>query len=231
MTETADRHGRERVAFLIYPGFTALDMVGPHHMLNALRGEKVRLVAATADPVTSDSGMTFVPHCDFAACPAELDVLCVPGGTAGTLAAMQHGPTLEFLRDRGARAGIVSSVCTGSLILGAAGLLAGYRATSHWLTVEALARFGAIPTQGRVVRDRNRVTGGGVTAGIDFGLTLLSEMRDPGYAQATQLVAEYAPAPPFNTGSPDTAPPELVARMRAMFAPFLAELDRAVPPG
>ena len=157
-------------------------------------------------------------------------MLCVPGGTAGTLAAMQHAPTLDFLRDRGARAGIVSSVCTGSLILGAAGLLAGYRATSHWLTVDLLARFGAIPTQGRVVRDRNRVTGGGVTAGIDFGLTLLSELRDPAYAQATQLVAEYAPAPPFDTGSPDTAPPELVARMRAMFAPFLAELERAIPP-
>jgi transcriptional regulator GlxA family with amidase domain len=119
-------------------------------------------------------------------------------------------------RHRGARAGVVSSVCTGSLILGAAGLLAGYRATSHWLTVEHLARFGAIPTQGRVVRDRNRVTGGGVTAGIDFGLTLLSELRDPAYAQATQLVAEYAPAPPFNTGTPETAPPELVARLRAM---------------
>jgi putative intracellular protease/amidase len=220
------RQGKERVAFLIYPGFTALDMVGPHHMLNALRGEPLRLVTA---PVTSDSGMTFVPHCDFTTCPADLDVLCVPGGTAGTLAAMRHAPTLAFLRDRGANAGIVSSVCTGSLILGAAGLLAGYRATSHWLTVDLLARFGAIPTQGRVVRDRNRVTGGGVTAGIDFGLTLLSELRDPAYAQATQLVAEYAPAPPFDCGSPDTAPAELVARMRGMFAPFLAELDAAFP--
>jgi putative intracellular protease/amidase len=222
--------GQERVAFLIYPGFTALDMVGPHHMLNALRGEPVRLVAATTEPVTSDSGMTFVPHCDFQSCPRDLDVLCVPGGTQGTLAAMRHAPTLEFLRDRGARAGIVSSVCTGSLILGAAGLLVGYRATSHWLTVDQLARFGAIPSAGRVVRDRNRVTGGGVTAGIDFGLTLLSELRDPGYAQATQLVAEYAPAPPFNTGTPETAPPELVARMRAMFAPFLAALDAIAPP-
>ncbi len=222
--------GQERVAFLIYPDFTALDMVGPHHMLNALRGEPVRLVAATMEPVTSDSGMTFMPHCDFATCPGDLDVLCVPGGTQGTLAAMRHAPTLEFLRDRGARAGVVSSVCTGSLILGAAGLLRGYRATSHWLTVEHLARFGAIPTQGRVVRDRNRVTGGGVTAGIDFGLTLLSELRDPAYAQATQLVAEYAPAPPFNTGTPETAPPDLVARMRAMFAPFVAELDAIAPP-
>ena len=123
--------GQERVAFLIYPGFTALDMVGPHHMLNALRGEPVRLVAATMEPVTSDSGMTFMPHCDFQSCPGDLDVLCVPGGTQGTLAAMRHASTLEFLRDRGARAGVVSSVCTGSLILGAAGLLAGYRATSH----------------------------------------------------------------------------------------------------
>ncbi len=230
MSTPSPRYGQERVAFLIYPGFTALDMVGPHHMLNALRGEPVRLVAATTDPVTSDSGMTFVPHCDFAACPSELDVICVPGGTHGTLAAMQHGPTLDFLRDRGARAGIVSSVCTGSLILGAAGLLQGYRATSHWLTVDLLARFGAIPTKGRVVRDRNRVTGGGVTAGIDFGLTLLSELRDPGYAQATQLVAEYAPAPPFDTGTPDRAPPELVARMRSMFAPFLAEVENALRP-
>ena len=221
--------GQERVAFLIYPGFTALDMVGPHHMLNALRGEPVRLVAATMAPVTSDSGMTFMPHCDFQSCPQDLDVLCVPGGTQGTLAAMRDAPTLDFLRDRGARAGIVSSVCTGSLILGAAGLLTGYRATSHWLTVEHLARFGAIPTQGRVVRDRNRVTGGGVTAGIDFGLTLLAELRDPAYAQATQLVSEYAPAPPFDTGTPDRAPPELVARMRALFAPFLTTLDTLTP--
>jgi putative intracellular protease/amidase len=217
--------GQERVAFLIYPGFTALDMVGPHHMLNALRGEPVRLVAASMDPVTSDSGMTFLPQCDFRSCPADLDVLCVPGGTQGTLAAMGDAPTLDFLRDRGARAGIVSSVCTGSLILGAAGLLRGYRATSHWLTVEHLARFGAIPTQGRVVHDRNRVTGGGVTAGIDFGLTLLAGLRDPAYAQATQLVSEYAPAPPFDAGTPDRAPPELVARMRTLFAPFLASLD------
>lgn len=220
--------GQERVAFLIYPGFTALDMVGPHHMLNALRGEPVRLVAATMDAVTSDSGMTFLPHCDFQTCPEDLDVLCVPGGTLGTLAAMQHGPTLEFLRHRGARAGIVSSVCTGSLILGAAGLLQGYRATSHWLTVDLLARFGAIPTQGRVVRDRNRVTGGGVTAGIDFGLTLLSELRDPAYAQATQLVAEYAPAPPFDSGTPDRAAPALVERMRAQFAPFLERIDQEI---
>lgn len=222
--------GKERVAFLIYPGFTALDMVGPHHMLNALRGEPVRLVAATTEPVTSDSGMTFVPHCDFRSCPEALDVLCVPGGTQGTLAAMGHGPTLDFLRDRGARAGIVSSICTGSLILGAAGLLRGYRATSHWLTVEHLARFGAIPTQGRVVRDGNRVTGGGVTAGIDFGLTLLAELRDPAYAQATQLVSEYAPAPPFDTGTPDRAPPELVERMRGLFTPFLTALDALSPP-
>ena len=112
----------------------------------------------------------------------------------------------------------------------ALGLLRGYRATSHWLTVEHLARFGAIPTQGRVVRDRNRVTGGGVTAGIDFGLTLLAELRDPAYAQATQLVSEYAPAPPFDTGTPDRAPPELVARMRALFAPVLTTLDAIAPP-
>ncbi len=212
--------GSERIAFLLYPGFTALDLVGPHYMLASLIGASVHLVARTKDPVASDQNLVLVPSDDFETCPRDLDILCVPGGTAGTLAAMGDAATLRFVKDRGGRARFVTSVCTGSLILGAAGLLEGHRATSHWLTRDVLPVFGAIPTPGRVVRDRNRITGGGVTAGIDFGLGLLGELRDRTYAETVQLLAEYAPEPPFDAGTPERAPPAVTGMMDAMFATF-----------
>lgn len=213
----------DMIAMLVYPGMTALDLFGPQHMFAALMGAKVHLVAKAVTPVTSDMGVTIMPTTSFADCPRDLTVLFVPGGTTGTLAAADDDATRAFVADRGARARYVTSVCTGSLILGAAGLLKGYRATAHWSVREVLADFGAVPVDARVVRDRNRITGGGVTAGIDFGLSMVAELRDAHYARCTQLVAEYDPHPPFDAGSVHRAPPEVRASMTAMFAPFVSE--------
>lgn len=217
--------GHEQIAFLIYPEFTALDMVGPHHMLTGLMGATTHLVAKTRDPVKSDTGLVFVPSATFEECPRDLDIICVPGGSTGTLAAMQDEATIRFLKDRGNRAKFVTSVCTGSLLLGAAGLLDGYKATSHWAARKLLPLFGAIPTDGRVVTDRNRITGGGVTAGIDFGLSLVGRQRDQTYAQAVQLLAEYAPEPPFDAGTPARAPAEVTKMMEDMFVDFVRNVE------
>ena len=198
--------GNEQIAMLIYPGITALDLIGPHSMFGSLMGAKIHIVAKSLDPVTSDTGVVITPDATFDNCPRDLTVLFTPGGTDGTLAAAADAETLAFMADRGARAKYVTSVCSGSLILGAAGLLKGYKATSHWSCRDALAGFGAVPTDARVVRDRNRVTGAGVTAGLDFGLSMVAELRDRTYAECTQLVAQYDPQPPFNAGSMKTAP-------------------------
>ncbi|QQS14777.1 MAG: DJ-1/PfpI family protein [Rhodospirillales bacterium] len=219
--------GTERIAFLIYPGFTALDMVGPHYMLTNLMGATVQIVARDAAPVRSDTGLVLTPDATFETCARDLDILCAPGGTTGTLAAMRDEATLRFLADRGGRAKFVTSVCTGSLLLGAAGLLDGYRATSHWLTKSLLPIFGAIPADGRVVRDRNRITGGGVTAGLDFGLSLVGDLRDRAYAEGVQLLAEYAPEPPFDAGTPARAPAPVRTMMEQMFAEFLVTAEAA----
>lgn len=213
--------GSEQIAFLIYPQFTALDMVGPHHMLTSLMGATTHLVARTREPVRSDTGLVFMPSATFDECPRDLDIICVPGGTQGTLAAMEDDDTMRFLKDRGSRARHVTSVCTGSLVLGAAGLLNGYKATSHWATRTLLPIFGATPVGGRVVQDRNRITGGGVTAGIDFGLTLVGQLRDRPYAEAVQLIAEYDPKPPYDAGSPERAPAATKSLIDGMFADFV----------
>ena len=199
--------GEEQIAMLIYPGMTVMDLVGPHCMFGSLMGAKIYIVAKSLDPVTSDAGLTIVPTDTFDTCPRDLTVLFTPGGTDGTLAAASDADTLAFMADRGSRAKYVTSVCSGSLILGAAGLLKGYKATSHWACRDALAGFGAIPTEARVVRDRNRITGAGVIAGLDFGLSMVAELRDQTYAECTQLMSEYDPEPPFNAGSMKTAPP------------------------
>ncbi|SJZ69686.1 DJ-1/PfpI family protein [Enhydrobacter aerosaccus] len=223
----APARGKERIALLIYPGFTALDLFGPHNMLCGLMPEKIDLVAKTSDPVITDTGVTIVPSATFGDIAPGLDVLFVPGGTKGTLAALQDEATREFVARQGASARYVTSVCTGSLILGAAGLLRGYRATSHWVARDILSEFGAQPVDSRVVIDRNRVTGAGVSAGLDFGLTLVGLLRDAGYAQRVQLVAEYDPHPPFDAGTPAKAPADVTADMRTMFAPFAAEALKA----
>lgn len=220
-TQSAD------IAMLVYPRLTALDLIGPQHMFASIMGARVHLVAKSLTPVTSDTGVTISPTTTFADCPRDLAVLFAPGGTDGTLAAMADAETRAFMADRGSRARYVTSVCTGSLILGTAGLLEGYRATSHWAALSSLTEFGAIPVEARYVQDRNRITGAGVTAGLDFGLHILAELRDETYAQGVQLMAEYDPQPPFQAGSPRTAPPAVREMISAMVANFPASV-RAV---
>lgn len=198
-----------RIAMLLFPGMTALDLAGPQVLLAGLAPGSLYLVARTAGPVLSDTGLSLIATTSFADCPRDLDVLFVPGGD-GTPSQMRDPETLAFLRDRASRAQWVTSVCTGSLILGAAGLLKGYRATSHWCVRETvLPLLGAIPVNERVVFDRNRVTAAGISAGLDFSLALAARLRGEAYAQTAQLVAEYAPNPPFTAGSPVTAGPEI----------------------
>jgi len=213
--------GKEQIGMLIYPEFTALDMVGPQYMFASLMGAKVHVVSKTMQSVRSDTGLVFMPSATFDECPKDLDILFVPGGSTGTLNAIKDDSTLNFLANRGSRAKLVTSVCTGSLLLGAAGLLKGYRATSHWAARDLLSVAGAIPVDERVVRDRNRITGAGVTAGLDFGLSIVEQLRDREYAQAVQLLAEYAPAPPLNAGTPATAPAKVTAMMNDMFVGFV----------
>ena len=219
--------GDEQIAMLVYPGMTVMDLIGPHCMFGSLMGAKIHLVAKSLDPVTSDAGVTIVPDATFNTCPRDLTVLFTPGGTDGTLAAATDAQTLAFMADRGSRAKYVTSVCSGSLILGAAGLLKGYKATSHWSCRDALSGFGAIPIDARVVRDRNRITGAGVTAGLDFGLTMVAELRDPTYAQCSQLMSEYDPKPPFNAGSMKTAPANVKTAM-VQFASAFTKNARAL---
>ena len=213
----------ENIAMLVYPGFTALDLVGPHYMFASMMGARVHLVTTTStlDPVESDLGLSIRPTMTMAACPADLDVLFIPGGTRGTVDIMNTPDTIRFVRDRGSRAKHVTSVCTGSLILGAAGLLEGRRATSHWSVRHLLADLGAQPVAERVVRDGNVTTGAGVSAGLDLGLALLAELRGANYARTIQLQAEYAPQPPYDAGTPETAPKDVTAAMTALLANFV----------
>ena len=212
--------GSEQIGMLLYPGFTALDFVGPQHMFASLMGAKVHHIAKTMAPVTSENKLTILPTVTMARAPRDLDILFVPGGGEGTLAAMADKGLLAFLADRGSRAKWVTSVCTGSLVLGAAGLLQGYKATSHWVTRPLLTEAGATPVDARVVRDRNRITGAGVSAGLDLGLTMVGLLRDQAYAETVQLLAEYAPEPPYSAGSPQTAPPMVKAMVDDMFKDY-----------
>lgn len=221
----SDWRQSQDIAMLVYPRMTALDLIGPQYMFASLMGARVHLVGKTMKPVTSDTGVTISPTKTFDDCPRDLAVVFAPGGSDGTLAAMRDRATLDFIADRGARATYVTSVCTGSLVLGAAGLLEGYKATSHWMARDSLAEFGAIPTDERVVRDRNRITGAGVTAGLDFGLQMIAEMRDPLYAQGVQLICEYDPDPPFNAGSVHTAPDAVKQRVARLFSGFPRQVE------
>ena len=202
------------IGMLLYPSMTLLDLAGPQAALG-MHG-RTHLLWKTMEPVMTDSGVALMPTATFTDAPAALDVLFVPGGF-GTNAAMRDGEVVAFLAAQGPKARYVTSVCSGSLLLGMAGLLDGYRAATHWACYGALEALGVQPGRERVVVDRNRFTGGGVTAGIDFGLVLLAELRGEEVAKMTQLMMEYDPAPPFNTGHPRVAGPELTAAaLRAM---------------
>ncbi|WP_395668946.1 DJ-1/PfpI family protein [Rhodoferax sp.] len=235
--ETADAHhhaalaeyahltGGDKVTIglLVYPGMFLQDLVGPLTVFEALMHRDIHLLWKNLEPVGNEEPAPAAlipvrPTTTFANCPQQLDVLFVPGGVPGTLTMMEDPEVLTFLASRGKSARFVCSVCTGSLILGAAGLLDGYRATSHWATADVLGELGAIPTKGRIVVDRNRITGGGVTAGIDFGLAIAANLRSETYAKAIQLYLEYDPAPPFDAGAPEKAPRVVVNFLNEMFA-------------
>jgi cyclohexyl-isocyanide hydratase len=215
-----------QIGLVIFPNVTQLDLTGPVQVFSSVPGAKLHLIWKRIEPVASDSVLTLTPTATFADCP-QLDVICVPGGV-GTDDMINDTDMLDFLRRQAAGAKYITSVCTGSLVLGAAGLLRGYRAATHWTAMDFLEAFGATPTRTRVCIDRNRVTGGGVTAGIDFALTLVSILVERKTAEAIQLRLEYNPAPPFNSGSPDTAPPEILALMKEKIAPAQARRAEAI---
>ncbi|HMA89292.1 MAG TPA: DJ-1/PfpI family protein [Burkholderiales bacterium] len=206
-----------RFGIVVFPNVQQLDATGPYEVFASVPDANVHLLWKDRQPVTSATGLVLAPTTTFAECP-RLDVICVPGGR-GINDLLRDEEVLGFLRAQAAQARYVSSVCTGALVLGAAGLLKGRRATTHWAAHDLLARFGAIPTHGRVVRDGNLFTAGGVTAGIDFGLTVVAELLGTAEAQTIQLGHEYAPEPPFDAGTPETAPPDVVAAARARLAP------------
>jgi cyclohexyl-isocyanide hydratase len=215
-----------QIGLLLFPKLTQLDLTGPLQVFASLPGANVHLIWKRIEPVPSDSVLMLLPTVTFADCP-QLDVICVPGGI-GADDLVNDQETLDFLRAQAAGAKYVTSVCTGSLVLGAAGLLEGYRAATHWTAMDYLPLFGATPARTRVCVDRNRVTGGGVTAGIDFALTLVSILADRQTAEAIQLRLEYNPAPPFDAGSPDTAPPEVLARLQATIAKIKPRREEAL---
>src|SRR5215472_1565901 len=209
------------IGMLLYPRLTLLDLIGPHTVFSWFAN--IHLVWKTTDLVRTDTGIGVKPNATFATCPRELDILFVPGGF-GQQNLMADTEVVTFLADRGSRAKYVTSVCSGSLLLGAAGLMKGYQATSHWAVREMLTGFGAEPVDARVVVDRNRISGGGVTAGIDFGLTVLAKLRGEDAAKLTQLALEYDPEPPFNAGSPKTAGPAIVEQTRNFMATAMQKL-------
>ena len=214
------------VGFLLYPNLTQLDLTGPYETLARVPRVRAHLVSKTLAPVRSDTGLSLLPTVTLEKCP-DLDVVCVPGGP-GVNEVLVDDQILTFLRRQGANARYVTSVCSGALALGAAGLLHGYRAATHWASLDFLEAFGAVPVKTRVCMDRNRITGGGVTAGIDFGLHLASLIAGERTARRIQLYIEYAPEPRFQSGSPETAPPDILNDYQELAAPMIARRTEAV---
>ncbi len=217
--------GAEVIAMLLYPGFTALDLVGPQYFLACMAGAKVHLVTTEKDlsPLVSDLGLAIAPTMRMADVPAKLDMLFIPGGTNGTMAIMQRADVMDWVRDRAARARYITSVCTGSMVLAHAGLLRGKRATSHWVSRDILSDYGAIAVDNRIVRDGNIITGAGVSAGLDFAIAMVATLRGPAYAQALMLQSEYAPEPPMAGGTMATTSAPVSAFMLQHFAPVQSQ--------
>lgn len=202
--------------FVLFPNVTQLDFTGPLQVLHRMPGATTHIAAKTLAPVPSDCGLALVPTTTFADCP-QADLLCIPGGF-GVSGAMADAETVAFVRSQGAKAQYVTSVCTGAFVLGAAGLLEGKRATTHWAYRHLLPEVGAIREDARVVRDGKVMTGGGVTAGIDFAFTVLGEIAGTEIAQGIQLALEYDPHPPFDAGGPDRASAALMSRVGGFYA-------------
>ncbi|PJZ59357.1 DJ-1/PfpI family protein [Leptospira barantonii] len=200
------------IGIFIFPGVTQLDFTGPFEVFSRIPNAKVFLFAQTKGPIDTESGMKFLPDYDFATCP-DLDILLVPGGS-GTTLLMEEFEVLDFLKAKAENSKFITSVCTGSLVLAAASLLDGYKATTHWLSLDVLKLFPVQISGERFVRDRNRITGGGVTAGIDFALFLTAEFFGTDLAEEIQLMIEYNPAPPFTSGHPTTATSHLVEKVK-----------------
>lgn len=226
---SSDAAGAEalRVVMLIHPDMVLLDFVPALTVFTMMMAD-IQLVWKNKAPVRTEIGIAIEPSATFDDSFRNPDILFVPGGLKGTVAAMNDPMVISYLKTTGAQARYVTSVCTGSLLLAAAGLLDGYKATGHWQSRYALAELGATLSGERVVVDRNRVTGGGVTAGLDFGLTLASIIRGEEWARTIQLILEYAPHPPFSSGRPETAGPIITEKVGALLRPGLVPLDRAV---
>jgi cyclohexyl-isocyanide hydratase len=200
------------IGFVILPDLTQLDFTGPLQVLSRLPQSAVHIVAKSQAPVPSDCGLALVPTHTFANCP-PLDLICVPGGSDGVVKAIGDRETIEFIRRQGDAAKYVTSVCTGAFILGVAGLLKGRRATTHWAFADLLPLVGATHERARVVKDGNVITAGGVTSGIDFGLSVVAELAGETTARTIQLGIEYDPAPPFDSGHPDRAPADIISAL------------------
>ena len=201
------------IGMVIFPNLTQLDLTGPYEVFGRLPATKVLLIAESLEPLKSDNGLLLTPDETFDTAPL-VDILFIPGGR-GIFEAMQNEKLINFLQQQAVNAKYITSVCTGSLVLASAGLLTGYKATTHWLSLHLLKMFNVEVVEERVVIDRNRITGGGVTAGIDFGLFVVAKLFGEDAAKETQLMMEYNPAPPFNAGSPKTAEKEIVDRVIA----------------
>lgn len=210
------------ISMLVYPDMTPLDLLGPLQAWSMWPGTQIQIVWKNTQAVPTDTGMAVVPTHSFDQAFDAPDILFAPGGAAGTFAVLEDSDVIAFMADRGSRASWVSSVCTGALVLGAAGLLDGYKATTHWLALDMLPKFGAQAVKRRWVIDRNRATGGGITAGIDFGLAIIAEIDGEQAAKNVQLIMEYSPQPPFQCGTPDEADPETIAQVRMAFEQALS---------
>ena len=197
------------IGFLVYPDVVQLDVMGAYHVLSFPPNINIHLIWKTLDPIVSNEGLIITPTTTLDNCPV-LDVICVPGGGMGQVEVMQDRELLNFLQQKSTTAKYITSVCTGSLILARANLLQGYKATCHWAFREHLAALGVEVVSQRIVGDRNRLTGAGVTSGIDLGLTLLSLLYDENTAKMAQLMMEYSPETPFNAGTPETAEKTIV---------------------
>lgn len=214
------------VGMVLFPNLTQLDATGPYEVLARMPDTRVILTAASLDPVVSQYGLAILPEVAFGQAPL-FDILCVPGGD-GVNGVLDDAPFLAFLRKQGEQARLITGVCTGGLLLGAAGLLRGYRATTHWLSLDLLPLFGAVPVAERVVIDRNRITAAGVTAGIDLSLTVAAHLHGADVAREIQLMMEYDPTPPFRGGSPRTADAATVARIKASRQPLQDERKQII---
>jgi cyclohexyl-isocyanide hydratase len=220
------------IGFVIFPDLTQLDFTGPLQVLSRLPQSATHIVAKSAAPVPSDCGLGLVPTHTFANCP-PLDLICIPGGSEGVAGIINDRETIEFVRQQAGAAKYVTSVCTGAFVLGVAGLLKGRRATTHWAYTDLLPLVGATHEKARVVKDGNVITGGGVTAGIDFGLRVIAEVAGETAARKIQLGIEYDPAPPFDSGHPDKAPTlksELLsARYDGFISIYRKRIEQAAP--